>query len=148
MANRLQQHVSVFFIAPILDSEQALENHQRIWQLLSNLPRTQLKDTGAADLDGWLALVRITKATSSLEQQQINIKEWVLNNPQHPAALQLPDVLQQLQNLQAQSIKTLALLLPSQDPNQNVVTALRNGFFCRALHCSSQRASNTFDSPV
>lgn len=132
------------FIAPILDSEQALENHQRIWQLLSNLPRTQLKDTGAADLDGWLALVRITKATSSLEQQQTNIKEWVLNNPQHPAALQLPDVLQQLQSLQAQSIKTLALLLPSQDPNQNVVTALRNGFF--AAHYIAQASGQATPS--
>ncbi|QEY59654.1 penicillin-binding protein activator [Pseudomonas sp. C27(2019)] len=124
------------FIAPLLDSEKALENHQRIWQLLSDLPRTQLGDSGQADLDGWLALVRITKATDSLEQQQANIKQWVLSNPQHPAAQQLPDVLQKLQNLHAQSIKTLALLLPSQDPNQNVVTALRNGFF--AAHYIAQ----------
>lgn len=124
------------FIAPILDSEKALENHQRIWQLLSDLPRTQLKNTGEADLDGWLSLVRITKATSSLEQQQTNIQKWILNNPRHPAAMQLPEAVQKLQNLQAHSIKTLALLLPSQDPNQNVVTALRNGFF--AAHYIAQ----------
>lgn len=129
------------FIAPILDNEKALENHQRIWQLLSDLPRTQLKNTGEADLDGWLALVRITKAASSLEQQQTKINKWILNNPQHPAAIQLPDAVQKLQNLEAQSIQTLALLLPSQDPNQNVVNALRNGFF--AAHYIAQASGQT-----
>lgn len=132
------------FIAPLLDDEKALQNHQQIWQLLSDLPRTQLKDRGAADLDGWLALVRITKASGSLEQQQAQIKQWVLNNPQHPAALQLPEVLQKLLNLQAHSVKTLALLLPSQDPNQNVVTALRNGFF--AAHYIAQASGQTTPS--
>lgn len=132
------------FIAPLLDGEKALQNHQQIWQLLSDLPRTQLKDRGAADLDGWLALVRITKASGSLEQQQAQIKQWVLNNPQHPAALQLPEVLQKLLNLQAHSVKTLALLLPSQDPNQNVVTALRNGFF--AAHYIAQASGQTTPS--
>ncbi|NLY12871.1 MAG: penicillin-binding protein activator [Gammaproteobacteria bacterium] len=124
------------FIAPMLEGQAASDNHQKVWELLSALPRTQLKDTGETDLDGWLALVRITKASSSLEQQQANIKQWVEQNPQHPASKQLPEALQQLQQLQAKNIKTLALLLPSQDPNQNVVTALRNGFF--AAHYIAQ----------
>lgn len=117
------------FIAPLLDGQTAFTNHQTIWELLSALPRTQLQDTGEADLDGWLALVRITKTASSLAQQQDNIRLWILQNPQHPAAKQLPESLKQLQQLQIKEIQTLALLLPSQDRNQNVVTALRNGFF-------------------
>lgn len=117
------------FIAPLLDEQKAYDNHQTIWELLSSLPRTQLQDTGEADLDGWLALVRITKTASSLSQQQHDINQWILQNSQHPAAQQLPESLQQLQQLQVKDIQTLALLLPSQDPNQNVVDALRNGFF-------------------
>ena len=124
------------YIAPLLEGQSAVDNHQTIWALLSALPRTDLEASGDNDLAGWLELVRLTKATSSLEQQQTDIKEWVANNPLHPAAKQLPAALQQLQQLQAQSIQTLALLLPSEDANQNVVDALRNGFF--AAHYIAQ----------
>lgn len=124
------------FIAPLLDGQQAFDNHQSIWALLSSLPRTQLKSSGQADLDGWMELVRLTKASGSLEQQQASIKQWMAKNPQHPAAQQLPETLKKLQQIQAKNIQTLALLLPSQDPNQNVVNALRNGFF--AAHYLAQ----------
>ncbi len=124
------------YIAPLLEGQMAFDNHQAIWSLLSALPRTQLNETGDNDLAGWLELVLLTKATSSLEQQQTDIKQWIANNPWHPAAKQLPLALQQLQQLQAQNIKTLALLLPSKDANQNVVDALRNGFF--AAHYIAQ----------
>ena len=123
-------------VATLLEGQVAFDNHQLIWDLLSTLPRTQLDDTGEPTLDGWLALLRITKASSSLEQQQTDIAQWTQQNPQHPAAKQLPEALKQLQMLQVQKINTLALLLPSQDANQNVVNALRNGFF--AAHYIAQ----------
>ena len=123
-------------VALLLEGQVAFDNHQIIWDLLSTLPRTQLNDTGEATLDGWLALLRITKASSSLEQQQADISQWIQQNPQHPAGKQLPETLKQLQQLQVQKINTLALLLPSQDANQNVVNALRNGFF--AAHYIAQ----------
>ncbi len=129
------------YIAPLLDGQSAFDNHQVIWSLLSTLPRTQLKQSGDDDLTGWLELVSLTKATSSLAQQQADIKKWIANNPMHPAAKKLPEALQQLQQLQAQSIKTLALLLPSGDANQNVVDALRNGFF--AAHYIAQANGET-----
>ncbi len=124
------------YIAPLLEGQSAFDNHQTIWTLLSALPRTELEESGDKDLTGWLELVRLTKATSSLEQQQADINQWVSNNPLHPAAKQLPEALQQLQQLQAKSIETLALLLPSADANQNIVDALRNGFF--AAHYIAQ----------
>lgn len=128
------------FIAPLLEGQQAFANHQTIWQLLSDLPRNQLQDSGEADLDGWLALVRITKTASTLSQQQTSIRQWIIANPEHPAAQQLPEAVQQLQQLQVKDIQNLALLLPSQDPNQNVVNALRNGFF--AAHYLAQANGN------
>lgn len=123
-------------VASLLEGQVAFDNHQIIWDLLSTLPRTQLDNTGEPTLDGWLALLRITKASSSLEQQQTDIARWIQQNPQHPAAKQLPEKLKQLQQLQVQKNNTLALLLPSKDANQNVVNALRNGFF--AAHYIAQ----------
>ncbi len=124
------------YIAPLLEGQSAFDNHQTIWTLLSALPRTELDVSGDDDLAGWLELVNLSKASASLSQQQASINQWIASNPQHPAAKQLPAALQQLQQLQAQSIQTLALLLPSKDPNQNVVDALRNGFF--AAHYLAQ----------
>lgn len=117
------------YLAPWLEGVQAFENNDLIWTLLSGLPNSQLKDTGEADLDGWFALVRTTKAARSLEQQKKAITQWTEQYPQHPAATMLPDALRQLQRLEVTQVQSIALLLPSQDPNQNVVTALRNGFF-------------------
>lgn len=124
------------YIAPLLDGQKAFDNHQAIWALLNTVPRAQLKKTGDKDLVGWVELVQISNATSSLGQQQADIQKWLSNNAWHPAAKQLPSALQQLLQLQAQNIQTLALLLPSEDANQNVVDALRNGFL--AAHYIAQ----------
>ena len=123
-------------IAPQLEGQVAFANHQSIWDLLSTLPRTQLNSTGETVLDGWLALIRITKTSTSLEQQQTDIQQWAMQNPTHPAAQQLPEALKQLQQLQVKKINSIGLLLPSKDTNQNVVTALRNGFL--AAHYIAQ----------
>ena len=123
-------------IAPELEGQTAFDNHQTIWELLNQLPRAQLEATGETVLDGWLSLVRLTQASTSLEQQQDDINQWISQNAQHPAAQQLPEALKELQQLRVQKINTLALLLPSQDTNQNVVDALRNGFF--AAHYIAQ----------
>ncbi|MDY0248966.1 MAG: penicillin-binding protein activator [Pseudomonas sp.] len=132
------------YIAPLLEGQSAFDNHQTIWTLLSALPRTELAENGDSDLAGWLELVRLTKATSSLEQQQADINQWIVDNPMHPAAKLLPSALQQLQQLKAHNIQTLALLLPTEDANQNVVDALRNGFL--AAHYIAQANGQTVPS--
>ncbi|HZJ93828.1 MAG TPA: penicillin-binding protein activator [Thiopseudomonas sp.] len=124
------------YLASWLDGTSAYENHQTIWDLLSTLPRSQQQATGEAILDGWLELLRITKSSRSLAQQQSAINQWTLRNLDHPASEQLPEALKQLQYLEVKNINNLALLLPSQDANQNVVNALRNGFF--AAHYIAQ----------
>lgn len=126
------------YIAPMLEGQNAFNNHQAIWSLLSELPRAQLEQSADADADlnGWLALVRITKNSHALSQQQADIQQWIQDNPQHPAAQQLPIALKQLQELQVADLQSVALLLPSADANQNVVDALRNGFF--AAHYIAQ----------
>ncbi len=116
------------FIAPLLSGPSASTNHEAIWELVSSLPNEQLNSATDADLAGWLALVRATRSASGLEQQQASIDSWRSSNPSHPAAQQLPQDLQKLQQLAAQPLNKIALLLPQSGQLAAVAQALRDGF--------------------
>lgn len=116
------------FIAPLLSGQQASDNHEAIWTLVSSLPDDQLQPTADADLDGWLALVRATKPAGTLQQQKAAISAWQAQHPQHPAAQHLPEALVKLQQLADQPLTKVALLLPQQGQLASVGRALRDGF--------------------
>ena len=116
------------FIAPLLSGAAANSNHQAIWALLDSLPLSQLQDSGDADLNGWLALARAAKSNGTPEQQQAAIDAWRQQNPQHPAAQNLPEQLNQLKQLANQPLSKIALLLPQDGPLAAVAQALRDGF--------------------
>jgi uncharacterized protein len=116
------------FIAPLLSGGAANSNHEAIWTLVAALPAEQLQSTADADLAGWLALARATKTAGSPEQQLAAIDAWVIQNPQHPAAKQLPQALTQLKQLASQPLSKIALLLPEAGPLASVAQALRDGF--------------------
>lgn len=126
------------FIAPLLDGTAEETNHEAIWALIGTLPAEQLSATGDADLTGWLELARAAKSAGTLEQQQAAIDAWRLQHPQHPAALRLPAALSQLQQLAAQPLTKIALLLPQDGPLASVARALRDGFM--AAHYEAQQA--------
>ncbi len=116
------------FIAPLLSGSAGNDNHQAIWALIDSLPTSQLQSSGDSDLDGWLALARAAKSTGTPEQQQAAIDAWREKNPQHPAAQNLPEQLQQLKQLATQPLSKIALLLPQDGPLAAVAQALRDGF--------------------
>lgn len=116
------------FTAAYLSGQAATNNNEHIWQLVNQLPSNQYHVQNEPDLAGWLELAQITKRTGALSQKQAEISAWMLNHPTHPAAINLPSDLQKLKALEVKPIHRIALLLPSQDNNQNVVNALRNGF--------------------
>lgn len=126
------------FIAPLLSGEAAARNHQEIWTLVSSLPLEQLQASGDADLNGWVDLARATKSAGTLEQQQQAIDNWLLQNPGHPAAQQLPETLVELKKLSSQPLSEIALLLPQDGQLANVARALRDGFL--AAHYQAQQA--------
>lgn len=126
------------FIAPLLSGEAAARNHQEIWTLVSSLPLEQLQASGDADLNGWVDLARATKSAGTLEQQQQAIDNWLLQNPGHPAAQQLPEPLVELKKLSSQPLSEIALLLPQDGQLANVARALRDGFL--AAHYQAQQA--------
>ena len=116
------------FIAPLLSGSAANANHQTIWALLDSLPASQLQGSGDADLLGWLELARAAKGSGTPEQQQAAIDAWRQQNPQHPAAQNLPEQLSKLQQLANQPLNKIALLLPQDGPLAAVAQALRDGF--------------------
>jgi uncharacterized protein len=126
------------FIAPLLKGADASANNDAIWTLVSALPAEQQQSTGNDDLAGWLSLVRAVKGAGTLEQQQAAIDTWKAQNPQHPAAQQLPSALVKLKALTSEPLNKIALLLPQDGPLAAVARALREGFM--AAHYQAQQA--------
>ncbi|GLK89177.1 penicillin-binding protein activator [Pseudomonas turukhanskensis] len=126
------------FIAPLLSGEAATRNHESIWSLVSSLPADQLQAGGDADLAGWLQLASAVKSAGTLQQQQAAIDTWSQQNPQHPAAAQLPAPLTKLKELASQPLTKIALLLPQDGQLASVARALRDGFM--AAHFQAQQA--------
>lgn len=126
------------FIAPLLSGESAKQNNESIWTLVSSLPLNELQASGDADLNGWLELARAAKSPGTLEQQQSAVEAWLAQNPQHPAALQLPQPLLDLKKLSSQPLSEIALLLPQDGQLASVGRALRDGFL--AAHYQAQQA--------
>lgn len=126
------------FAGPLLQGNELSANNDAIWKLLSTLPVEQLQATTNDDFGGWLNLARTLKSAGTLEQQQAAIDTWKAQNPQHPAALQLPQALAQLRSLTSEPVTRIALLLPQEGQLANVAKALREGFL--AAHYQAQQA--------
>ena len=126
------------FFAPLLSGLKATENNEAIWSLVNNLELNELQSSTDADLDGWLQLARAAKTAGTLEQQQAAIDAWLMQNPQHPAAQQLPQALLELKKLSSQPLSEIALLLPLDGQLASVARALRDGFL--AAHYQAQQA--------
>lgn len=122
------------FTAPLLSGEQARTNHKAIWKLISALLEQQLQGAADDDLAGWQSLALSLKRAGTVAQQQRAIDDWIAQNPQHPAAEQLPEPLQKLRELADQPLNNIALLLPMDGQLASVARALRDGFLAAHLH--------------
>ncbi len=126
------------FMGPLLQGDALNANNDAIWTLVAALPPEQLQSSANDDMGGWLSLARAVKGAGTLEQQQAAIDNWKAQNPQHPAARQLPTTLAQLRDLKSQPLTKIALLLPQDGPLAAVSRALRDGFM--AANYQAQQA--------
>jgi outer membrane PBP1 activator LpoA protein len=121
------------FLSTILEDDVKADNHQRIWQNLTNIslenllkwaetaPNTQFAD--------WLQLAAIAKdPTYTLPEHIAAVKAWRLAHPIHPAAIVLPGGLSLLEEMGLQQPKHIALLLPLTGNLANSGKAVREGF--------------------
>lgn len=119
------------FTAGLLEGATATNNLESIWSLVSRLQTPLETHHDENELRGWLALAAIVRSSGSLPDKQQKLRDWITTNSEHPAARQLPAELNTLLTLQPRPLQRVALLLPSNDRNQKVVNALRNGFLAR-----------------
>ena len=130
-----QQRVA---LTPLLSGEAASANNDAIWALVAALPAEQLQPSTDQTLAGWTSLALAVKSAGTLEQQQAAIDTWRTQNPEHPAAKQLPTALVKLKELASQPLTKIALLLPQEGQLAGVARALRGGFM--AAHFQAQQS--------
>lgn len=134
------------FIAPLLSGEQAEQNHEATWALVSSLPAESLQSSADRDLSGWLSLAMAVKQAGTLGQQQRAIDAWIAQHPEHPAARELPEPLVKLRELADKPLSHVALLLPMDGSLANVARALRDGFLAAHLDAGDDLRIELFDS--
>lgn len=121
------------FLSAILEDEVKADNHQKIWQNLTNIslenllkwaetaPNTQFAD--------WLQLAAIAKDPEyTLAEHITAVNEWRIAHPSHPAGIELPGGLALLEEIAQQQPEHIALLLPLSGSLANSGRAVREGF--------------------
>lgn len=132
------------YIHSLLDAGQQPGNSQAIWDSLSkaDTPSLQAASNGAnGEFAGWLELALITRKQRNLDLQIRSLQAWKTENPNHPAASQLPDSIQQIEALQASRPTHIGLLLPFNGPLASAAQALRDGFLAAQYQAQSQGIS-------
>jgi len=137
------------FLSPILEGEVKEQNHQLIWQNLTNLslenllkwaetaPNTQFAD--------WLQLAAIAKDPEyTLKEHVIAVQEWRIAHPLHPASIELPGGLSSLAEVAQQQPKHIALMLPLSGNLAKSGQAIRDGFMAAYY----QTLTRGYDVPV
>lgn len=116
------------FVAGLLEPAQARDNIEHTWRLVSQLPGNLQAAHGETELAAWLELAQLVRNNTSVKQKQQELQQWLQLHPGHPASLTMPLTLHKLQAIGSRPFQRIALLLPRNDRNQQVVEAIRNGF--------------------
>ncbi len=120
------------FIAPVLPPRYQMDNHEAIWENLTQMPYEDIDNLMSAnagtDLGTWLQLAELARRPDlTLEDQISALKQWQQDNALHPAAQNLPGNLAYLNELAAQRPQRVAVLLPLSGPLAKSGEAIRDG---------------------
>lgn len=131
------------YLASMLSDQNASDNQEALWQLVTALPEDTIAPASEEDLAGWLSLGQSVHQASALSvaQQQSALEAWCKQHPKHPAARQLPASLAKLRTLVDQPLTKVALLLPMQGQLATVAHTLRDGFM--AAHFQARQNGQT-----
>ncbi|WP_125828477.1 penicillin-binding protein activator [Paraferrimonas haliotis] len=138
----MQQHVNelrtLSALSGLVDEAQQATLNQSIWNKLQPLPLEvisgQLAITSEPLFNGWLSLAQLIKQNAvdpSALTSQLN--GWREQHPSHPAALQLPDSLQQALNTKAYQANKIAVLLPLSGRHEAQSEAIRYGIISQLM---------------
>ena len=128
LLDSLQQRVAAH---PLLSEDDQGYNHNMIWQLLMQLPNTDLADAidgSSGDLRGWLTLAQLYRdPIADLDAQVTRLNQWSAQWRTHPAIDDVPQMLDALEKAASQRPSQVAILLPTTGPLQTAGKALQEG---------------------
>lgn len=121
------------FISAVLNEDRADENLAQLWQDLLRVPDTSLQEAAAnapaTRFGAWLTLAAISRSYHlTLDEQVAAVDDWRTLNPGHPAAMQLPGTLSQLESIASQRPERISVLLPLSGRLQRSGQAILDGF--------------------
>lgn len=108
-------------------------NRQMIWTQLMLMPANELEQarTSTTDdtLNGWLELATLYRdPVTDIDTQLNRFDDWQQRWPGHPAAANLPDMIQALRRAARDRPAAIAVMLPMNGPLAGAAAALRDGF--------------------
>lgn len=101
-----------------------------IWRELAALNESQLSQLSNPDAlsDGWITLGQLRLQNSGdLAEFKQQVEHWRSAYPEHPASQRPPHELTAVQNLNAEEVTRVAVLLPQSGPYATVADAIRQG---------------------
>ncbi|GAA5444225.1 penicillin-binding protein activator LpoA [Microbulbifer sp. NBRC 101763] len=131
-------------ISYLVKSDGAIvENNNGLWQLLTQLPSSELKNRANKSSDtqmrGWYQLALLGRDTQTdISSQLTALSRWRERWPAHSANTHPPQALQLLERLAAQRADSIALLLPLSGSLGSAGRAIRDGFM--AAHYTALNA--------
>jgi len=129
------------YIDGLLPAGRQASNRQAIWESLSAADTAALQQASknaSGDYAGWLELALITRTERNLDLQMRALQTWKDEHPNHPAAGQLPQPVQQIEALHASRPTHIGLLLPFNGPLAGAAQALRDGFLAAQYQAQSE----------
>lgn len=108
-------------------------NRQMIWTQLMLMPASDLDVARGQSTDdtlnGWLELASLYRdPLTDIDTQLQKFDAWQAQWPAHPAAANLPDMIQALKSAAKDRPDSVALLLPLNGPLADAAAAVRDGF--------------------
>ena len=125
----LEQRVHIDYL---LGAESQQYNRSMIWTQLMMLPITELtaaeRRSNDNTLTGWYELARLYRdPLSDIDGQLANLDDWQKRRADHPAATNMPDIIQALRQAVRERPQTIAVLLPQSGPLAGPASAIRDG---------------------
>lgn len=121
------------FQSSALSGEIAELNHEMIWRDLLLLNEEELRNWSSQQVNTqfgqWIELALISRNSRlTLDEQMHAVEQWQSTYPKHPASINLPGRLGQLQEISENRPDQIALLLPLSGPLEKTGNAIRDGF--------------------